>query len=358
MAYACLNDWDGLILYNHHTSENWDDQPADEIRNVFDAYNDPPVTCQWGFAATVFQKGLIAPAKHQVDVVYTKNDLDTLPNFHAMPDCFFPYITRLRNVFLDQGEHYTGNADLAVNAGFTNTADLRGAKHAVYYAWSPYRDAFHKYREGNRLTAAANGPNALVFEDIASVAGIGDYRQFAGRVDRAMKDWGILDEGTGLVDGKLVSDTGEICFDPEHSRFQVRNESCGYFSGAPTESIALSDTISVHAKNERISLSLLPVSENEYLLTAMGTTGMDETTMSPGPEFMPGLALTVVHFAGKLYAETLEGSISVKAVRAALEILSPVGEVLERMEQTAESGVVTFELNGNVPGVQYRLTVG
>ena len=30
VAYACLNDWDGLILYNHHTSEHWDDQPADE----------------------------------------------------------------------------------------------------------------------------------------------------------------------------------------------------------------------------------------------------------------------------------------------------------------------------------------
>ena len=42
-AYACLNDWDGLILYNHHTSENWDDQPADEILNVFDVYNDPAV---------------------------------------------------------------------------------------------------------------------------------------------------------------------------------------------------------------------------------------------------------------------------------------------------------------------------
>ena len=23
IAYACLNDWDGLILYNHHTSEKW-----------------------------------------------------------------------------------------------------------------------------------------------------------------------------------------------------------------------------------------------------------------------------------------------------------------------------------------------
>ena len=45
VAYACLNDWDGLILYNYHTSEKADDQPADEIRNVFDAYNDPAVIC-------------------------------------------------------------------------------------------------------------------------------------------------------------------------------------------------------------------------------------------------------------------------------------------------------------------------
>ena len=62
IAYACLNDWDGLILYNHHTSENWDDQPADEILNVFDAYNDPAVVCQWGFLASVFLKGLVSTA--------------------------------------------------------------------------------------------------------------------------------------------------------------------------------------------------------------------------------------------------------------------------------------------------------
>ena len=31
VACACLNDWDGLILYNYQTSEKWDDQPADEI---------------------------------------------------------------------------------------------------------------------------------------------------------------------------------------------------------------------------------------------------------------------------------------------------------------------------------------
>ncbi len=106
VAYACLNDWDGLILYNHHTSEHWDDQPADEIRNIFDAYNDPAVVCQWGFMASIFLKGLVSEAKHCVDIVYTQNDLKTLPNFHAMPTMFFPYITSTRNVFLDGGDTY------------------------------------------------------------------------------------------------------------------------------------------------------------------------------------------------------------------------------------------------------------
>lgn len=102
-AYACLNDWDGLILYNHHTSQRWDDQPADEILNVFDAYNDPSLIAQWGFLATVFLQGLLAPAPHRVDLVFTQEDLATLPNMNAMPNCFLPYVTRLRNVFLDGG---------------------------------------------------------------------------------------------------------------------------------------------------------------------------------------------------------------------------------------------------------------
>ena len=29
-----------------------------------------------------------------------------------------PYITGMRNVFLDGGERYTGDADAAINAGF------------------------------------------------------------------------------------------------------------------------------------------------------------------------------------------------------------------------------------------------
>ena len=113
-----MNDWDGLILYNYHTSEKADDQPDDEIWSVFDVYNDPAVICQWGFMASVFLKGLVSAAKNRVDVVYTQNDLKTLPKMHAMPTTFLPYITCMRNVFLDGGDTYQGDAAVAVNAGF------------------------------------------------------------------------------------------------------------------------------------------------------------------------------------------------------------------------------------------------
>lgn len=373
IAYACLNDWDGLILYNHHTSEKGDDQPADEILNVFDVYNDPAVICQWGFMASVFLKGLAAPAKNHVDVVYTQNDLKTLPNMHAMPTTFLPYITSMRNVFLDGGDTYQGSADVALNAGFLNGADLSEAEHGVYYAWSLYRDAMRKYKDENRLVRAAQGTRevepgvhlgkqALVFDKIQKTAGSGDYRKFAAVLDHAMKEWGILPEGTGLVDGKLISDTGELIFDPDHAKFRMQTPYCGYFSGAPDQEISLCDKVAVRSENERITLALLPVLEQsleearEFVLTAMGTTGMDETAYNDGPEMM-GIPFTAVQFKGKLYAETLEGSLYIKAADAVLEVLNPAGEVIGEIAGEKMDGGVRFALDGELPGIQYHLII-
>lgn len=373
ISYACLNDWDGLILYNHHTSEKWDDQPADEILNVFDVYNDPAVVCQWGFLASVFLKGMVSVAKNRVDVVYTQNDLRTLPKFHSMPSTFFPYIMGIRNVFLDGGDSYQGNADIAVNAGFLNGADLSDAKHGVYYAWSAYRDAMRRCKEENRLARAARGTNeiwsgvhlgeqALVFDEIAKIAENGDYRTFAKLVDQAMKKWGLISEDAGYVDGKLISDTKEIISDPDHSRYMVNTPYCACFSGAPDKNIVLSDKISILSENERISLTLLPVGDQllknarEFVLTAMGATGMDETAYNPGPEIM-GMPFTAVEMKGKLYAETLEGILYVKAENATLQILNPVGGILSEMNGERNGENICFTLTGEVPGVQYHLII-
>lgn len=373
VAYACLNDWDGLILYNHHTSEHWDDQPEDKILNIFDVYNDPAVVCQWGFMASVFLKGLINVANNRVDVVYTQNDLRTLPVFHAMPSTFFPYVTAMRNVFLDGGDSYRGDADVAINAGFLNGADLSDAKHGVYYAWSLYRDAWRKNKETNRLEKAAKGTReiqrgvhlgrqALVFDEIAKIAENGDYSEFAKIMDQAMKEWGVLQKNTWFIEGKFISDTKEIVFDPANYQYKINTTHCAYFSGMPNGEISLSDRIMLEARNERITLALLGVDgkafddSREYILTAMGNTGMDETVYQPGPE-QAGRTFTTVILGGRLYVETLEGVLYIKAEEAELFILSPVGNVLAKLEGSKSEKGICFVLDGDIPGVQYHLII-
>ena len=66
---------------------------------------------------------------------------------------------------------------------------------------------------------------------------------------------------------------------------------------------------------------------------------------------------TAVEFKGKLFAETLEGCICVKAKEAELEILNPIGETIAYVEGKEENGEVRFTLDGSVPGIQYHLTV-
>lgn len=372
IAYACLNDWDGLILYNYQTSENWDDQPADQILNVFDSYNDPAVACQWGFMAAMFIKGMVQTAKNKIDIVYTQEDLKTLPNWQAMNHTFIPYISSLRNVFVDSGSKYRGDGDAAVNAGFFNGGNLSEAKHGVYYAWSRYRDAFREAEDKQRLSLAAEGAKEigegiwlgkqqLVIDEIARLSGTGNYTEYAKILDRAFKDWGLWGETTGYVNGILVSDTGEICFDPDHKRFAVCTPYCGYFSGAPEKEVRLTDKISLQIHNERISVSVMAKNGGsleeaaEFILTAMGETGNDENEYEPGEEMM-GITFTNVTLKGKLFAETMEGVLKVKAEKGILEVLNPVGEVIGSMEGVADADGISFVLE-KTKGILFHLII-
>ncbi len=367
VCYACLNDWDGLIVYNYHTSEKIDDQPADEVLSVFDAYNDPALILQFGMMATVFLKGLIAPAKTKAEVAVTKEDLLTFPAFGDMPNLVLPYITGMRNRFLDKNV-YDSDADLVVNKGYFNTADLSAASHSVLYAWNPGSDPW-KNEDTGRLAAAAAGCDAvgegifrddqkLVFSDIASVAGTGDYTAFAQQLTDALHAWGLLDEDAGLVDGALVSDTRELRFDPQNSRFEASAAQVAYFSGAPEEEILLGDVVRVHAKNERISLGLLSAEGTKLsdakrlMLTAVGKTGTDKTTAQPGVEMM-GFPMTMVTVEGKLFVETLEGDVVVLAPSAKLRMLDVYGAEIAVSEGEACAEGTVFHLDGSMPAAQF-----
>lgn len=88
----------------------------------------------------------------------------------------------------------------------------------------------------------------------------------------------------------------------------------------------------------------------------MGETGNDENTYEPGEQMM-GIPFTNVTLKGKLYAETLEGTLKVKAKKARLEILNTVGEVIETLEGTADGDEISFELK-ETKGIMFHLIVG
>ena len=113
----------------------------------------------------------------------------------------------------------------------------------------------------------------------------------------------------------------------------------------------------MEAKNERITLALLPLEgkANEYLFIAMGKTGTDQQSFNPGPEYMPGVRFTMVRMDGKLYAETLEGNVHVKAKQAKLIALDPIGQELGEISGRQEENGIRFDIKGDLPGVQYHL---
>ena len=139
----------------------------------------------------------------------------------------------------------------------------------------------------------------------------------------------------------------------------MHGEKCAYFSGQPNGDISLGHGITAQVENQRLSLAALsldgkPLADSkEVLLTAVGETGMDETTQSP-VEFFPGVPFTACAFQGKLYADTWEGSLIVTG-NATLTALDVYGNELGEIPGEAANGRTAFPLSGDLPTTAYVL---
>ena len=89
----------------------------------------------------------------------------------------------------------------------------------------------------------------------------------------------------------------------------------------------------------------------------MGKTGTDQASYTPGPELMPGLRFTNVRLDGKLYSESLEGALLVKASKARLELLDLQGNVVETLRPEAGDQELRFTLSGSLPSFHMHLVM-
>lgn len=371
-AYACLNDWDGLITYCYHTSDNINDQADDYISDIMDSFNDPSLICQFGTMAALFLQGLVKPANNEIEIVYTMNDLLTQVNNHRLPESILPFISKYRTCFLNQGDNYSGDADVAISAGFVSTGNYDNAKRAILYAHSPYRDTNRHYyagkehlqryvKEGSKdiLDIAKLNEKYLVFNDIKSVVRSKSYKDFANSISIAMKEWKILKSNQGIVDeDNIVSDTGELVFNPVDGFFEINAENISYFTGKPKDKINLGKNISVKVNNQRITIALLSLDNNEVnksthmSLVAMGKSGLDETTIERDER--RGYK---VHMKGKLYLDSLEGSIMIKNSNEAnlIELDSYGKTISSTKKQCNNQGIIEFTFDGSNKTANYEL---
>ena len=326
-AYACLQNWDGLMLYSFAQTDDYRNLKDDFIGSVFDIYNDPSVVGQFGAMATIFLKNRVSEAKRIIDMCYTMEDTKMLPENYKMPYGFLPFISKTRTVFLEDGV-YADKGDVAVTAGFAQNGNYDAAKHAVVYARTKYADALEHEFVGSGWLDAQRGGDAVPFMnigtlskrtaviDIDKIDGIernADYTGFSRFTDGAMKTWGLWDEGTGLKDiDCFVSDTGELTFDFGNGKFLIDTPYVKVFTGFTDGSPIKLGPVTAVLKNDRMSLSLLtsddkPVNESKALLImATGETGNDDN------KWAGDISLG---FGGKLFVDDPEGTLEIPGAK-------------------------------------------
>lgn len=272
-AYGAYQDIDGFCLFSY-THADWDNADSDAIRGFFNSGNDPALWGLFTAGALIFHRGDVEPGRLVTDIVYS--DADILQPHPKWNERFkgLSYLTRLRQVFVE--EAYEGDADLAIASGFTPTADLSAARHAILFSRrstpEPYRleDGlelwFQRYIPG--LTVNNRGSRRRTFTNLiwtdrrasASLQGFADYPDdsivdgFDGNGERpavvltdrfclavgaedlgnsdpswearltldCLRHWGLSGSGHSSFDeGRLVSDTGQLAHDYSSGRLVI-----------------------------------------------------------------------------------------------------------------------------------------
>lgn len=257
-CYGAFQDWDGLLLFAYTQP-----QPGETpIRSFFDLRSDPAVWSFVGQAASIFRKGLVSPGKNLVETGLTVDDcMHCTADYGVRPRDAF-YVSRMRMSIIEDGV-YNGKADAVLSSGHLPSGDYTGANHALLYSATPYANGYQKEQVSDTwANSQVNGKTHLY--------GNG-YKDF----QHAMRQWELIPEGCGYVNGAVISDTKEINFDYTSGVFNVCAPTFRFSAGYLPAETKWGKLKLTHI-NKKAALLLFaldgsPVDEsNDLLLTLMG----------------------------------------------------------------------------------------
>ena len=347
-AYACLQDWDGLLLYAWTPARGPGAAPEGErvepAIGGFQSDTDPARAATWQAAAMLFLRGDLQPARKRVAVIHQPDDpFDALAgSAHSYriphgpryaPWRFLPFISRVENCW--EGRPPLEPADLEISP--------RLAAPAV---------------DGRRSVELARGARrqSVVVPDDPNA----DREWLARAVREAGRAWGLWPQDP-IGDGALNSDTGELSW----------NFAGGYFTAdAPQSQVAVGrlggrelrlSHLGVRAATEHCalvatSLDGKPLSRSGRILVCAGARARNtEQSMR-----RLGNWLTVLD-AGRtpVLAEPVRADLSfrrdAKAPRLRAWSLDPAGARTQELPlQTTPQGV-SLVLGTQAPSIYYEL---
>jgi hypothetical protein len=128
-AYACLQDWDGLLFFGMGGQL----RPPRDTLDPFTCFNDPERWTLFPLAAQMFLRRDVKTSEAVLEVGHSTVDTHyACTAWQDDPTRISAYVLRTQKRFY--GDRYDGDADVVANTGASATGDYSGATHAYLRA--------------------------------------------------------------------------------------------------------------------------------------------------------------------------------------------------------------------------------
>lgn len=183
-VFACLQDWDAVIL--HDLGESYNDLQPNKELVWWPSHNDPARWPQLRVGAIIFLNQLVQPLELKIDIGYSFTDTFFAQyGYRPWQYSVAPYLGQTQNYFFNYT--YDGNADVVISSGRTSNASyILASRRIIINPWLKYLDLHCK---SENITYMAKQLYSSIDINTTGKPGSGEFLNFAYDSKTITWDW-------------------------------------------------------------------------------------------------------------------------------------------------------------------------